>query len=76
MKTESNKKIYEESLKPLLKNKYYGHASELIHRNPELKRYMSNKERRTMMDYYEKILYTLTSGLDDLITKLETEKLK
>jgi len=66
-----NKKIYVQTLKPLLQEEEYGLVSDLIVRNPSLKSYMSKSETGEMMDYYEKTLYTLSKGLEKLLKKAE-----
>jgi hypothetical protein len=66
-----DKQSYERTMKPLLEEGKYGIVSDLIHRNPTMSQYLTKQELRDMGDYYRKVLYTLTSGLELLTKRME-----
>jgi hypothetical protein len=73
MTSQEEIKTYEKTIKPLFKKKKYGLISDVIHRNPELKKYLSYAQTRVMMDYYENLIYDLAKGLEKLTTKFGME---
>jgi hypothetical protein len=64
-------KVYEKTLKPLIQDRKYGLASELLRNNSALKGYMSKEDMHQMMDHYEKTLYVLSDGLELLTKRME-----
>lgn len=67
----SDERVYEQTLKPLIRDEKYGLASDLMNHNPRLQQYMSRQELGNMMGYYRRVLYALTGGLELLTKRME-----